>query len=217
MMEGRYITLSRFTKGIQKNELIVWLFGDQETLIAQMTGGSRKTFDGPDGRFRGRLKLDRSTGDLTIRRMKYEHSGHYKLQISCSSQGTYYKTFKVVTNGMFGPKTVSVMEGEYLRLYSEILIERGEQVQWSCEGKPLATGMNGDFKKTSYSDDERFRDRLELFHLTGDLIFRNVRTSDTGVYQLQISSIKKRNINREYTQVFQYNNTYLTFRNLLSV
>ncbi|XP_026113563.1 uncharacterized protein LOC113092164 isoform X2 [Carassius auratus] len=174
-MEGRYITLSRFTKGIQKNELIVWLFGDQETLIAQMTGGSRKTFDGPDRRFRGRLKLDRRTGDLTIRRMKYEHSGHYKLQISCSSQGTYYKTFKVVTN------------------------ERGEQVQWSCEGKPLATGMNGDFKKTSYGDDERFRDRLELVHLTGDLIFRNVRTSDTGVYQLQISSIKKRNINREYT------------------
>uniref|UniRef100_A0A8C1CZ58 Ig-like domain-containing protein n=1 Tax=Cyprinus carpio carpio TaxID=630221 RepID=A0A8C1CZ58_CYPCA len=85
VMKGRYITLSRFNKEIQKNELIVWMFGDQETLIAQMTGGSRKTFDGPDGRFRGRLKLDKRTGDLTIRRMKCEHTGHYKLQISCSS------------------------------------------------------------------------------------------------------------------------------------
>lgn len=104
---------------------------------------------------------------------------------------------------MFGPKTVSVMEGEYLGLYSETYIQRGEQVQWSFEGKTLATGMNGDFKKTSYGDDARFRDRLELHHLTGDLIFRNARTSDTGVYQLQISSIKKRNIHREYTLTVQ--------------
>ncbi|KAL0161044.1 hypothetical protein M9458_044769, partial [Cirrhinus mrigala] len=89
--------------------------------------------------------------------------------------------------------------GQYFGLWSETRIRRGEQVQWSFEGKILATGINGDVKKTSYGDDERFRDRLELDHLRGDLLFTSTRTSDTGVYHLQINSSKRTNIHREYT------------------
>lgn len=40
-------------------------------------------------------------GSLTIRNVRCEHTGHYKLQISCSSKETYYKTFKGITDGEF--------------------------------------------------------------------------------------------------------------------
>ncbi|KAK2906705.1 hypothetical protein Q8A67_005690 [Cirrhinus molitorella] len=102
-------------------------------------------------------------------------------------------------NGMFGPKTLSAKEGEYFGLYTEILLRKEDQVQWSFEGKILATGMNRDLTKTSYGDDERFRDRIELDHRRGDLLFTKAKTSDTGVYHLEVSSCKRTTIHREYT------------------
>lgn len=48
---------------------------------------------------------------------------------------------------IFDLKTESVMEGEYLVLFTATDIERGEQVEWSFEGKTLATGMNEDIKQ----------------------------------------------------------------------
>ncbi|XP_058616674.1 uncharacterized protein LOC131530424 isoform X2 [Onychostoma macrolepis] len=74
-----------------------------------------------------------------------------------------------------GPKTVSVMERQHVTLVADVVIEDGEQVQWSFEGKTITTGMNRDINKTSYSDDEQFRDRLELQHRTADLLIKNTK------------------------------------------
>lgn len=90
------------------------------------------------------------------------------------------------------------MEGQYVTLVTDLVIERGEREQWSFEGKTLATGMNGDINKTSYGDDMRFRDRLELQHQTADLLITNTKTSDTGVYQLHITTSSGKVICREY-------------------
>lgn len=97
VMEGQSVTLYPDTE-IQKDDLIVWMFGGEDNLIAQMTGKTRETYEGTDGRFRDRLKLDKRTGSLTISNMRTEHSGLYKLQMSSSSKGTTNKRFKVVIN-----------------------------------------------------------------------------------------------------------------------
>ncbi len=97
VMEGQSVTLYPDTE-VQKDDLILWMFGDENNLIAQMTGKTRETYEGTDGIFRDRLKLDKRTGSLTIRNMRTELSGLYKLQTSSSSKGTTNKRFKVVIN-----------------------------------------------------------------------------------------------------------------------
>uniref|UniRef100_A0A673HTW6 Ig-like domain-containing protein n=1 Tax=Sinocyclocheilus rhinocerous TaxID=307959 RepID=A0A673HTW6_9TELE len=51
-----------------------------------------------DGSFRDRLELDKTTGSLTIRNTRTEHSGLYKLEIT-SSSGVSDQTFFVTVKG----------------------------------------------------------------------------------------------------------------------
>ncbi|XP_048037640.1 uncharacterized protein LOC125262809 [Megalobrama amblycephala] len=191
--EGNSVTLNPDAE-IQRDNLILWRFGNNP--IAQLTGETKETtYTDADERFRDKLQLDKNTGSLTIRNIT---NGPYKLQI-ISSRGTLSRKFRVFMCCESGPKTMSVMMGECLILITDFNIEREERVQWSFGAKTLATGMNGDSKKTSYGDDERFRDRLELHHQTGSLTIKNTRTSDTGVYQLKFCSRSGENICWEFS------------------
>ncbi len=90
------VTLNLQTE-IQEDEEILWIFGDQNILIAQIreeTGEICIYDDGAAGRFRGRLELEK-TGSLTITDITPEHTGLYKLQIGTSSRGTLCKRFRV--------------------------------------------------------------------------------------------------------------------------
>ncbi|XP_073721390.1 uncharacterized protein [Misgurnus anguillicaudatus] len=84
----------------QKDALIVWRFGDESFLIAEvdMEDDMISLFDGTDGSFKDRLKLNGQTGDLTITDSKPEHSGVYWLKISSNTQ-TLYKSFSVIVRG----------------------------------------------------------------------------------------------------------------------
>ncbi|XP_048054284.1 uncharacterized protein LOC125273066 [Megalobrama amblycephala] len=62
--EGNHATLNPDTE-IKSDDVNMWMFEDQDSVIAQMTGPSRETFDGPDGRFSDGLKLDEKTGSLS--------------------------------------------------------------------------------------------------------------------------------------------------------
>ncbi len=65
---------------IRKKDKILWLFGEENTLIAEINEGNEKisTFD---GRFGDSLGLDINTGSLTISNITAEHTGVYKQKI----------------------------------------------------------------------------------------------------------------------------------------
>ncbi|XP_048038374.1 uncharacterized protein LOC125263392 isoform X1 [Megalobrama amblycephala] len=84
VMEGDSVTLYTNLTEIRKDEEILWEHGAENSLIAQISraAGIFSTSDGPDGRFRDRLKLDNQTGSLTITNTRTEHAGEYQLGIN---------------------------------------------------------------------------------------------------------------------------------------
>ncbi len=81
MMEGDSVTLHT-DREMRNNDLILWRFGPENILIAEINvvDSSMTVNEDYDGRFIGRMKVDRQTGCLTIRNTRIEHAGRYELQ-----------------------------------------------------------------------------------------------------------------------------------------
>ncbi|XP_051764125.1 uncharacterized protein LOC127520223 [Ctenopharyngodon idella] len=90
--EGDSVTLNTDLTEIQRDDQILWMFGPRETRIADIYTQNIKLFNSET--FRDRLQMDSQTGSLTIRNIRSEHTGLYKLQI-ISNRGTSYKRFNV--------------------------------------------------------------------------------------------------------------------------
>uniref|UniRef100_A0A8C1MH75 Ig-like domain-containing protein n=1 Tax=Cyprinus carpio TaxID=7962 RepID=A0A8C1MH75_CYPCA len=166
---------------IQTDDEIQWRFGDENSLIAEIKGGTGVTHDGPDERFRDRLELNKKTGDLTIKNSRDKHTGDYKLKIRRSERNTnrIYSVFITA-------RDVEVTEGESVRLYADLNeIQTDDEIQWRFgKENSLIAEIKGGTGVTHDGPDERFRDRLELDEMTGDLIIKNSRTEHTGLYKL---------------------------------
>ncbi|XP_050958655.1 T-cell surface antigen CD2-like [Labeo rohita] len=95
VMEGDSVTLNTDLTEIHEDDYILWKFDTEKSLIAKIKTNKQllPTFDGPDGRFRDRLKLDNQTGSLTIINITTQHAGFYEVQISGAKITS--KTFSV--------------------------------------------------------------------------------------------------------------------------
>uniref|UniRef100_A0A673JY59 Immunoglobulin domain-containing protein n=1 Tax=Sinocyclocheilus rhinocerous TaxID=307959 RepID=A0A673JY59_9TELE len=87
---------------------------------------------------------------------------------------------------------VSVTEGDSVTLHTDTEKIQQEEISWYFNDIRIAE-ISGDLNKTCpdvqcYNGTERFRDRLKLDHQTGSLIITNTRTTDSGLYKLQINS-----------------------------
>uniref|UniRef100_A0A8C1Q091 Immunoglobulin domain-containing protein n=1 Tax=Cyprinus carpio TaxID=7962 RepID=A0A8C1Q091_CYPCA len=200
--EGDSVTLQINVTEIQTDDMIEWKFGTNNFLIAKINGKTSKIFDGPDGRFRDRLKLDHQTGSLIITNTTITDSGLYELKISStSSSGTKHR-FNVTVNGVFGDtdtvKSVSVKEGDSVTLHINVTeIQTDDEIEWKFgNNKNLIAKINGKTSKIYDGPDERFRDRLKLDHQTRSLIITNTRTTDSGLYELKISSSSSEDTHR---------------------
>ncbi len=83
VLEGDSVSLNSGLTEMMDDDLILWSFGSENTLIAQinvMVGRITVYDDVLDERFRDRLMLDHQTGSLTITNTRTEHTGLYKLQ-----------------------------------------------------------------------------------------------------------------------------------------
>ncbi|XP_042604904.1 SLAM family member 5-like [Cyprinus carpio] len=95
-MEGDSITLNTDVIEILEDDDILWKFGAEKSLIAEISREKQIFFkydNVHDGIFRDRLKLDNQTGYLTITDITTEHAGLYELQISGAKLTS--KTFSV--------------------------------------------------------------------------------------------------------------------------
>ncbi|XP_058616343.1 uncharacterized protein LOC131530204 [Onychostoma macrolepis] len=95
VMEGDSVTLNTDVTEIHEDDDILWKFGAEKSQIAKMKKKKQifSTYDGPDGRFRDRLKLDNQTGSLTITNITTQHAGVYQLEIAGAKKSS--QTFSV--------------------------------------------------------------------------------------------------------------------------
>ncbi|KAK7136614.1 hypothetical protein R3I93_016835 [Phoxinus phoxinus] len=169
---------------MKDDHMIQWKF--KNTLIAEINNRADRfaVYDDVfDGRFRDRLKLDNQTGSLTVTHTTTEHAGDYKLLINRER-----KRFSLTVNGVFGDAvtSVSVTVGDSVSLNSGLTeIQKGEQIIWTFGSKgPLIAKTDG---VNNMIPDGRFGDRLKLDHQTGSLTITNIRTTDSGLYEVTIS------------------------------
>ncbi|KTG37796.1 hypothetical protein cypCar_00039479 [Cyprinus carpio] len=190
--EGDSVTLHTDVKTNQQED-IKWYFND--TRIAQISGDLSKICtdvqcnEGTE-RFRDRLKLDHQTGSLTITNITNTDSGLYELKIISSSTSSD-KNFNVAVNGVPATEREEMKgnEGESVTLDPGVTKHPNDVMTWFFNDS-LVAEVTGDQSKICTDDqcDERFRDRLKLDHQTGSLTIMNIRTTDSGVYHLQINS-----------------------------
>ncbi|XP_058615657.1 uncharacterized protein LOC131529780 isoform X2 [Onychostoma macrolepis] len=187
VMEGDSFTLNSDVVELQKTDQVHWLFGDENTLIAQIKIKTRDILthdDGTDGRFRDRLKLDHQTGSLTMMKTRTTDSGLYQLKV-IRSRNTSIGLFHVTVFDEV--KSVSVMEGDSFTLNTDVTeIQTDDVILWKFgdEDSLLAKIKGG---KTKISSNRIFRSRLKLDKKSGSLTIRDIRITDFGDYKLQIT------------------------------
>ncbi len=100
----------------------------------------------------------------------------------------------VFSSGVFG-ESVSVMEGDYVTLHTDVTeIREDDDILWKfgAEKSQIAKMKKKKLIFSTFDDpDGRFRDRLKLDHQTGSLTITNITTQHAGVYQLEITGAKK--------------------------
>ncbi|XP_050957110.1 uncharacterized protein LOC127157992 [Labeo rohita] len=187
MVEGDLVTL-HVTGTTTQQEEITWYF--KKTKIAEINMDQNKTCKNY-GRFRDRLKLDYQTGSLTITNTTITDSGVYDAQIRSSDKE---KIFNVSVSGVSAAErdqmnNTTVNKGESVTLVLGEIKNSHDAMKWYFNEILIAV-INGNQSKICKDDqcDERFRDRLKLDHQTGSLTITNTRTTDSGVYKLQINS-----------------------------
>ncbi|KAL1251740.1 hypothetical protein QQF64_019536, partial [Cirrhinus molitorella] len=88
-------------------------------------------------------------------------------------------------------KRKSVKDGESVTLDPGVIKGPNDEMTWFFNYTLIAE-ITGGQSKTCTNDQcaQRFRDRLKLDHQTGSLTITNTRTTDSGLYKLQIQSSK---------------------------
>ncbi|KTG34204.1 hypothetical protein cypCar_00021458 [Cyprinus carpio] len=129
VMEGDSVTLNTNDTDIQKNDRILWKFGHNNFLIAQINRKNNKSRfynDTADGRFRDRLQLDHQTGSLTITNTTITDSGLYK--VTSTSTQKLFNTFSLTVYACYFNMSIIIVATDTTHVeeitYSEITFNK---------------------------------------------------------------------------------------------
>ncbi|XDV23536.1 hypothetical protein PO909_028079, partial [Leuciscus waleckii] len=94
-------------------------------------------------------------------------------------------------HGVSGLHRVTVKEGDSVTLHTNVKINQKDRIKWFFQNTRIAQIIGNISICTDVQckdGDERFRDRLKLDHQTGSLTISNIQHTDSGLYDLQITS-----------------------------
>ncbi|KAL0161061.1 hypothetical protein M9458_044788, partial [Cirrhinus mrigala] len=97
-------------------------------------------------------------------------------------------------------KLVSVMEGESVTLNTDVTVIRRNKILWKFGDQGVLIALlDANVISLFNGTDGSFRDRLQLDNQTGSLTIRNTRTTNSGLYELNIKGgpedrVKKFNV-----------------------
>ncbi|XP_050958438.1 uncharacterized protein LOC127159712, partial [Labeo rohita] len=182
---GDCVTLNPEVTEIPRNDDIVWMFG--ESRIAQIKGDTREisTSSGDNLGFQDKLDLDKQTGSLTIKNIRSEHGGLYKLQIRSTTP--IKREFNVSVVDMSGVdtdglKSLSVLKGDTVPLFVGVTkIQKNDQIRLKFEDQVI-------FVNHLYNSVDGSWSNILLNSETGDLIISNIQSNHSGNYEAEMNT-----------------------------
>lgn len=171
LMVGDSVTLN--SAETSSKETIQWLFGTKR--IAEIRESRDPQYY--DERFKDQLELDKKTGSLTIKNINTYHSGQYRQNIADINR------INIAIQVRGEKQRVSVTEGENVFLITGVKDIQTYDLILNLEGRTIAEIYTNDHSGNNNRDA-----RLLLDILNGSLIIRNSATTDTGDYDLTMSS-----------------------------
>ncbi|XP_056615212.1 hepatic and glial cell adhesion molecule-like [Triplophysa dalaica] len=145
-MEGESVTLDTYIVK-QTDDLIVWTYGPNKTIVAIINGKASSFRLSEDDRFRLGVNLNNQTGDLTISDVRTDHTGLYSLKISSNSTPSY-KNFNLtvytrlpvpsITNSSSSERSLS---SKCVLLCSVMNVSHDVSVSW-YKGKSLLSSIS---------------------------------------------------------------------------
>uniref|UniRef100_A0A8C1QUJ7 Ig-like domain-containing protein n=1 Tax=Cyprinus carpio TaxID=7962 RepID=A0A8C1QUJ7_CYPCA len=136
VMEGDSVLLQNNVTTIHEDDDILWKFGAENSLIAQI---NRENQIFPDERFRDRLKLDRQTGSLTIMNITTQHTGVYEVKISGARRTT--KTFSVSVYAHLSVPNITRNSSSYCSLVCSVVNVSAVTLSW-YKGNSLLSSIS---------------------------------------------------------------------------
>ncbi|KAK7126498.1 hypothetical protein R3I94_017850 [Phoxinus phoxinus] len=190
--EGDSVVLHTDTE-ILKDDEILWRFRGKD-VIAKMKKDEpffSINDDIADGIFRRRLHVNDQTGNLIISDITLKTSGLYEVDVKRRTY-TIHKAFNVTITDR--PNRRTVKEGDSVTLESGVAeLDGDDLVQWRFEHGDILAEIDKTSGFSSINEDVldgRFRGRLKLDDLTGSLTITHTTTSDSGLYHLDITSVR---------------------------
>ncbi|XP_016340097.1 SLAM family member 5-like [Sinocyclocheilus anshuiensis] len=144
VLEGDSVTLDSGFTEMMDDDLILWRFGSENTLIAEINvmAGSMTVYDDVlDERFRDRLKLDNQTGSLTIRDTRTEHGGLYKLQTNSVSKSFSLSIYAHLPIPVISSNSTNCSSSSYCSLVCSVVNVSHVTLSW-YKGNSLLSSIS---------------------------------------------------------------------------